>query len=272
MIEHEKDRALRPATVVKTYAPLVGGPVKAREIIALALQEGTLKARAAHRWISGEPDLSRAWQREPDKENFPRPTAYQSQHDIKASDWQKSISFTDDMMLWDFRRSRLHITLSRDPSRRIMMRDLRLNKTDTKNVFLFADAPGASKFGRVHKRDDWRSFWHEVLLLAAAGPANAKSSLLGQSKNDVTIVNTVIARIAGQPSYESSSEMSDQDVARFISSQLSFNLSEHSILAEVKLLRQNLRLKREYASRGKSLGLGSLSKTGSAGNTRRNSD
>lgn len=257
--------SLRPSTVVRAFSPLVGGPVKVREIIAVALQEGSLQARAAHRWIDAEKDLARAWKKEPQKDDYPKLTKFEKHHAIRPSDWRKSISMSDDLLMWDFRNSRFHITVSCNPTSRIMLRDVRFLITDVRSTFSFTSSNDDLKFTRANKINDWRRFWHEVILLAAAGSTNLKSSLLAESKNDASIVETVLERITGEEEISSALAASDDEVATYVSEKLRFNLSRDSIMQEVKLLRQSLGLKAKYTSQGKKLGLLTLSKPGSRG-------
>ncbi len=259
--------ALRPSAVVKQYAPLVGGPVQVREILAISLAEGTLQARAAHRWVSTEASLSKAWKNEPDKEGNPKPAVYGPSHQIPRSDWQKSLRLRDDTFLWNFSRSRLHVTICESPIKRIMLRDVRFFADDIKTIFRFVVNDGKSNFYRANKTNEWRRFWHELVIMAAQGKKGIKDSQLTDFSNDGEIIKAVQNRLFLDDSALSEQGISDDDAAELLNKRLPFSLSEDAILQEVKILRQVLGLKRRYTQRGFKLGLTEIGKSGSAGRT-----
>jgi hypothetical protein len=262
--------ALRPSAVVKQYAPLVGGPVHVREIIAVSLSEGTLQARAAHSWVSTDVTLSQAWKNEPDKETHPKPIAFDPKHQVKQSDWQKSVDLRGDAFLWNFSRSKLHITISDSPVKRIMLRDVRFFVEDIRKVFGFVGSNGKSNFYRANKTSEWRRFWHEIVLMAAQGRKGVSDSQLTEFSNDGDIVDAVIGRLFLHESAffnTCDADKVDTTAAQSLNKRLSFPLSEDAILQEVKALRQALGLKRAYAKRGSKLGLTETGKSGSAGRT-----
>jgi hypothetical protein len=260
--------ALTPSSVVKQYSSLVGGPVQAREIIALSLREGTLQARAAHRWISNDASLAQAWKNEPDKEQYPKPQLFSSSHQIKKTDWQKSVTCSDDVALWNFSRSRLHITISSSPPQRIMLRDVRFLIHDIRTIFEFTQTSSKSNFHRSNKIDQWRRFWHEIVIMAAQGKKTVKESQLKDFSTDAEVVSEVKRRIFLEDESRKIFGKSDIELAELIANRLTFKLSAHTIAQEVKILRQTFDLKRTYAKRGRDLGLTMIEKTGSAGRTK----
>ncbi len=262
-----KRGALTPSSVVKQYSSLVGGPVQAREIIALSLREGTLQARAAHRWISNDASLAQAWKNEPDKEHFPKPQPFDPSHQIKKTDWQRSVTLSDDVALWNFGRARLHITLSNSPPKRIMLRDVRFLIHEVRDIFSFTQTALKSNFLRSNKTDQWRRFWHEIVIMAAQGRNLVKESQLKDFSSDADVVSEVEKRLFQEDKLKDTIDRSDRELADLIASRLTFTLSADTIAKEVKILRQTFDLKRTYAARGHDLGLTAVAKTGSAGRT-----
>lgn len=261
--------ALTPQNVVKKYAPLVGGPVNARQIIALGLREGTLRARAGKRWTSTDASLVLGWKNEPDKGDYVKPASFSKEHDIKSIEWNKSVDFLNDILTWDFRKGRIHITTSVQPTKRIMMRHVRFLDEDVKSIFQFATEGAKSNFYRANKVNEWRRFWHEMLIIAAQGKLNLKNNLITTFTNADDIIATVLERLELERIAVNEAEDGSIDgLGKKIGPRLEFPLSADTLQKEVDELRTTLGLKRKYSSKNRSLGLDRVVRTGTAGSAK----
>ncbi len=264
MTVSQKGAALKPRDVVAKYAPLVGGPVNARQIIALGLREGTLKARAGKSWISTDPSLAMAWKNEPEKSEYVKPSSFTKEHNIKHFEWNKSVDFLNDILTWDFRTSRMHVTTSKNPVKRLMFRHVRLLDADVSNIFRFATEGKKSNFYRANKVDEWRRFWHEMIILAVQKKAGLKDSVITSFTNADDIVATVLNRLElVDEAINSDTRAGNQDLQKNLQRKLEFTLTADTLQKEVDLLREELNLKRRYASKSKNLGLNRINRVGS---------
>lgn len=264
MTVSQKGAALTPRNVVAKYAPLVGGPVNARQIIALGLREGTLKARAGKSWISTDPSLASAWKNEPEKAEYVKPSNFTKEHNVKHSEWNKSVDFLNDILTWDFRTGRMHVTTSKNPVKRLMFRHVRLLDTDVSKIFRFSTEGTKSNFYRANKVDEWRRFWHEMIILAVQKRINLKDSLITSFTNADDIVATVLNRLElVDEAIDSDIRAGNQTLQKSLQRKLEFTLKTDTLQKEVDLLREELGLKRRYASKSNSLGLNRITRVGS---------
>ncbi len=273
MSKSGKGDSKRPKYVVKKYAPIFGGEANVRQIIFLALQDGSIRCRAAHQWMSDEPDLMRAWKDEPDSDRYPIPRPWKSIHDVRRSKWRRSITPHDDLLLWDFRGDRLHLTIGSDPIRRIMLRGVRFNYEDVEKVFkALVPYVDDKTFTRSNKLTPWRRFWHEIVIMAAQRSGKLPSSPLGQAKSDEEILDLIKTRLKFEFRFSEEDDQNDANdldlTADIIADRLNFGLSKSAIIEEIKFLRQTLDLKRTYLRRKQRAVMQPDEPIGSAGSLR----
>ncbi|GAA0439533.1 MULTISPECIES: hypothetical protein [Sphingomonas] len=242
------ERALPPSQVIKQYGGLNGGPVHAREIIALSLREGTIRARAAKRWESSEETLHAAWKTEPETETPLRQIRITKEHKVPRAVWRKSVCWHDDVAGWDFRTGRLYVTTSLHPTRRILMRRVRLNSADVKKVMVPGSLSlGAGSFSNLKSLEQWRIFWHELFLLATNNGDLAKQSRLATITSDQKVLAEIDSILSKEYGFwQDNPNTVDEEIASIVASRSVLSLADSTVLDEIKALRQTLKLKRAY--------------------------
>lgn len=238
MKSYTKFKAISPSRAIEQYARLNGGPVHTREIIALGLREGKVRARAQHVWTSTGKRLAEAWRNEPDRESYAKLTMLKKSDDVPTSTWWESVDWARDILDWNFRRGRLHVTTSNKTQTKIMLKRVRLHSDDVRKLL----APNYIEFDRpgIKKLEAWRMFWHEVVRLALkTGPEGSKSAL-SSFTNDGKVLDAINDSLSFQDDLLSDSHI--QEISGKIAGRQLFNLSDKTALEEIELLRKTLKL------------------------------
>lgn len=243
MKDYTKFKAISPARAIALYASLNGGPVHTREIIALGLREGKIRSRAQHVWTSPEKSITEAWRNEPDRESYAKYTKLKNSDDVSTGTWWKSVDWSRDVVDWNFRRGRLHVTCSNDPLTRLMLKRVRLHSGDVLKLLVHSDSINFTKTS-IKKIDSWRMFWHEVVLLALKTTPEGSVSHLSSFKSDDSVLSAITDGIEFEEDLLSDNNV--EEVSATIASRQPFNLSSKSALEEINLLRKALKFKRKY--------------------------
>ncbi len=225
-----------PEKVLDEYAAFNGGIVHIRSIIATALREGRLRARAAKRWTSHEKSITRGWVA---GKSHPAEQV-RSKVLLKRGLWWRSIRWTDDVADWDFRRARAVVTINSDPMQRIMLQGLRFNSADIKCLFASGSLDlqkGATE--SFSGKERWRRFWYEIVLLAASSDRTLLESNLSAFKSSEALLNHITSKLWKE---DVDSTADDTDIAIAISNRLPFDLGKEAIIKELKELRNHFDL------------------------------
>ncbi|TCP31356.1 hypothetical protein [Sphingomonas sp. BK235] len=241
-----KYRALSPRKAIAEYAAINGGPVLTRQIIAMGLREGTIRARASHIWTTNEASLAKAWKNEPDKETFVKPKVFLMEHDVPRKEWLKSSSWLDDIMSWDFQRGKFHITISSDPIKRLLMKDVRLHSGDVKKV-LMTGVKDLTKepLSKIQQLHSYRRLWHDIVRMTLNG-RDPKSTELGTFTSADRVLNEVNNSLNYEQSVITDHSVSADEIGAALAARHPYNLSEKTAKDEIDLLRDALHLKRKY--------------------------
>jgi hypothetical protein len=225
-----QDKAFLARTLIDAYAPYRGGPVAVREELAFHLRERNIRAKARYISISKEPELLSAWRNETARQKHltdPKP----KRASIASKNWWNSVDWQADQSEWDFRRGRFHVTLSREPSERLLFSNIRFNSADVQKHF----GQPKNKPGAPRDADQWRLFWFEVIRLIQNGRQDF--GLLqdaGYASNE-KLTGKVVEHLSG-------SQDDSAEIASRIRRRLRFDLGSETISNEVKLLRRHFGL------------------------------
>ena len=238
-------QAITPRNVIKQYAGLHGGPVHLRHMLALALREGDLRARALHREESSERSWSAIWK----KCSFRPPAgkkSYSAEHDIRRSVWWRSASWSDDILHWNFSKSRMHVTISIDPPVRLLFSAVSFYKDDIVRLLGESTIPFPKELKPLTNKQAWARFWHELIFIAAGGRENLIASLLGPKSSDESITDELLAIFREQDELTNVPRADDAGFSDRLSARLPFDLSASTLQREIKELRRTFELTRGY--------------------------
>ena len=232
--------ALKPNDVLATYARRNGGDVHTRALIAMALREGKLLVRTSHRWTSAEKSILKAWKNEPILAGSDKPPPKIQRREL----WWRSVRWNEDVHDWDFSRSRMIVTTSLDPVQRVMLKGVRFKSDQIRNIL----APGSlsleeGSFDRVQKKEVWRRFWHDVVILAAGTKGDVKKSGLGAFKSGDELMDRIMDSLRQEDEKSENVRLDDSDLAKALRSRSAFDLGEDAVRKEIQELRRTLGLK-----------------------------
>lgn len=232
--------ALKPNDVLATYARRNGGEAHTRALIAMALREGKLLVRARHRWTSTEKSILNAWKNEPIFSDSDKPTS----KILKRELWWRSVRWNEDVLDWDFSKSRMIITTSLDPFQRTMLKGVRFKSDQIRNLL----GPGflsleKGSFDKVQKKEVWRRFWHDIVILAAGTKDDVKKSGLGAFRSGDELMDRVMDSLRQEDEKSQNVRLGDDDLVKALRGRSPFDLGEDAVRKEVQELRRTLELK-----------------------------
>lgn len=231
---------LRFPTVLSLYAKKNGGPLNTRLLLATAMREGKLRVKAGQMWESGEPSLLRAWRQAPPLEKIDDKVQRKI---CNRSLWWKSVRWLEDVYDWDLSRGRLVITLQERPLKRLLMKGVRLHSGDAKNVLTGNSVDVSSSQPSGFNKENWRWFWHEMVVLAAGSRKEVQNSELACFTSDEKLLEAIKKRVQSESEILAGKELDDEELAKALTNRSPDVLQSETVHLEIKAFRQALKLK-----------------------------
>lgn len=229
-----KVQPLSARKVLELFAAENGGPVGTRDLLAFHLREGNVEARARHKWASIEQSVAEAWTTAPPPKNISEKSRLKKKHVVKASEWRASVDWINDVQSWDFKRSRFHITISLNPLRRIMLKDIRFHAGEVSSYF---SIKGKKRPGAKPELAQWRMFWHRIIAIMQDG----RDDFGGLTHPDVSSNIKLRNKISDLKKDDKQPDWLAQ-IAKRIDETSAFTLKDDAMLEEITKLRKKFKL------------------------------
>lgn len=235
-----KVQPLSARKLLDLFAADNGGPVGTRDLLAFHLREGNVSARAFHRWESVGQSLAEAWATGSIPKNVTNKERLKKKHAVKSSEWRASVDWLNDVHSWDFKRSRFQITISLNPTRRIMLQDIRFHAGESS---AHLSVKGKKRPGAKPDIDQWRMFWHRIIAIMQEG----RDDFGGLTQPDVSSNDKLAKQVHELTIPKVSKPDWLQEITKQLDETSQFTLSYDALHKEVTELRKRFKLTRRAA-------------------------